>query len=73
MNHSIQEWLTPASLSYLSECLQACQSPEMLADLRAIAPPEALREAAKRLSPTKRQQIKAWVEFLNNAGRRVAA
>jgi len=73
MNHSIQEWLTPASLSYLSECLQACQSPEMLADLRAIAPPEALKESAKRLSGKKRQQLKQWVEELNSAGRRVAA
>jgi hypothetical protein len=67
MNHSIQEWLTPASLSYLSECLQACQSPEMLADLRAIAPPQALKQATKRLSAKKREQIKEWVLVLNSA------
>lgn len=59
------EWLSPQSLAYLAECLQACQGPTMLADLRAIAPAEALREAAKRLSPTKRQQIRVWVEQLN--------
>jgi hypothetical protein len=72
MNPILQEWLTPQSLSYLAEWLQFCQSAEMLADLRAIAPPEALRQATKRLSPKKREQIKEWVLTLNSA-REVAA
>lgn len=67
------EWLTPASLAYLAECLQYCENAAMLADLRAIAPPQALRESVKRLSPAKRRQIKAWVEYLNKLGQEVAA
>lgn len=67
MNRSIQEWLTPASLSYLSEALQCCENAEMVSDLRAIAPREALREATKRLSAKKREQIKQWVLALNSA------
>jgi hypothetical protein len=66
MTTALSEWLTPASVSYLAECLQHCQDSGMLADLRAIAPPQALKEASKRLSPAKRQQIKAWVERLNS-------
>jgi hypothetical protein len=67
MTTSTQEWLTPASIAYLSECLQYCQNSSMLADLRAIAPPQALREATKRLSAKKREQIKGWVLVLNSA------
>jgi len=67
MNLILEEWITPASISYLAECLQYCQNAEMLSDLRAIAPVEALREAAKRLSRKKREQIKEWVQQLNSA------
>jgi uncharacterized membrane protein len=66
------EWLTPQSISYLAECLQYCKNPEMLEDLRAIAPAEALRQASQRLSQRKRKQIKVWVQQLNSA-REVAA
>jgi len=60
-----EAWLTPASSSYLAECLQCCENSEMLADLRSFCPPLALKEATKRLSVTKRQQIKVWVKALN--------
>jgi uncharacterized membrane protein len=65
MTTSLQEWLSPQSVAYLSECLQICETSKMLADLRAIAPPEALRQASQRLSPRKRQQIRVWVQQLN--------
>ncbi len=68
----MQQWLVPSSIAYLCECLQACENVDMVADLRRIAPPEALREATKPLSARKRQQIKAWVQQLNLA-REVAA
>jgi hypothetical protein len=69
---NLAEWLSPPSIAYLSECLQYCENPEMLSDLRAIAPAEALRQASQRLSQTKRKQIKVWVQQLNSA-REVAA
>lgn len=60
------EWIAPLNLAYLAECLQYCENSEMLADLRAIAPAEALREATKRLSAKRREQIKQWVLALNS-------
>lgn len=65
--NSLQEWLSPQSLACLAEWLQFCRNAEMLAELRAITPPEALKESAKRLSLTKREQIKSWVLALNAA------
>ena len=62
-----KEWLTRPSLAYLAGYLQFCDNAEMLAELRAIAPAEALREAAKRLSQRKRNEIKEWVLILNSA------
>jgi hypothetical protein len=67
MNNSLQEWLTPANLTYVAECLQICANGQMVADLRGFIPPEALRQATARLSPKKREQIKAWVLALNSA------
>lgn len=73
MNSStLQEWLEPASIAYLSDCLQGCSSPEMVEDLREFAPREALQEATKKLSAPKREQLKNWVIMLNSA-RGVAA
>lgn len=73
MNSStLQEWLEPSSIGYLSDCLQSCSSPEMVQDLRKFVPAEALREATKRLSKPKREQLKNWVVMLN-ASREVAA
>jgi len=65
MNPILEEWLSPASLGYLSECLQACRDIQMIADLRSFCPALALLEASKRLSRKKCQEIKAWVLELN--------
>jgi hypothetical protein len=65
--NSLQEWLSPPSLAYIAEYLQFCENPEMLSELRVVVPPEALREAAKRLSQRKRNEIKEWVLSLNSA------
>lgn len=67
MNSILEEWLSPPSIAYIAEYLQFCENPEMLSELRAIAPPEALKQATKRLSPNKREQIKQWVVVLNSA------
>jgi hypothetical protein len=63
------EWLSPASVCYIAECLQQCESAAMIADLRSFVPPQALKKAVKRLSPTKHQQVRQWVELLNAKGR----
>jgi hypothetical protein len=62
-----ESWLNPASLGYLAECLHECRDAAMVADLRSFVPPAALREATKRLSQKKREQIKEWVLALNLA------
>ena len=67
----IREWLTLESVAYLSQCLLACENPQMLVDLRKFCPPAALREASKKLPETNKKQIRAWVEYLN--GGEVAA
>ncbi|KAB8316170.1 hypothetical protein SD81_028260 [Tolypothrix campylonemoides VB511288] len=69
----LKEWLSPSSVAYLASCLQICENAEMVADLRSFAPPKALREATKRLSPRKRQQLKDWVLLLNSSEKGVAA
>lgn len=56
-----QHWLTDESVQYVADCLKDCESREMLDDLRALYPVEALRLAARRLPQQKRQIIKQWV------------
>ncbi|HEY9799260.1 MAG TPA: plasmid replication protein, CyRepA1 family [Leptolyngbyaceae cyanobacterium] len=57
----IQSWLTDESMECLAAYLEACSSPEMLSQLREIAPATALKLAARRLPPAKKQMIKRWV------------
>jgi len=59
------EWLTIESIDYIVECLEACKSPEMLADLRAIFPRQALRSASIKVSEAQRQTLVQWLQFLN--------
>lgn len=56
-----QQWLTDESVQYLADCLAACENPQMLSELRAIAPAAALKEAARKLPAQQKQIIKQWV------------
>ncbi|MBW4687281.1 MAG: hypothetical protein KME40_19755 [Komarekiella atlantica HA4396-MV6] len=60
-----QEWLTIESIDYIAECLEACESPEMLADLRAIFPRQALRSASIQVNDAQRQRLVQWLQLLN--------
>ncbi|QLE59692.1 hypothetical protein [Nostoc sp. TCL26-01] len=59
------EWLTIESIDHIVECLEACQSLEMLADLRAIFPRRALRSASIKVSKAQRQRLVQWLQVLN--------
>lgn len=59
------EWLIIESIDYIVECLEACESLEMLADLRAIFPSAALRSASIKVSNAQRQRLVQWLQVLN--------
>lgn len=59
------EWLTIESIDYIVECLEACESPQMLADLRAIFPRVALRSASIKVGAAQRQRLVEWLQLLN--------
>jgi hypothetical protein len=59
------EWLTLESIDYIAECLEACKSPDMVADLRAIFPRQALRCASIKVCEAQRQSIVQWLQLLN--------
>ncbi|BAY14227.1 hypothetical protein [Calothrix sp. NIES-2098] len=59
------EWLTIESIDYIAECLEACESLEMVADLRAIFPRAALRSASTKVSDIQRQKLVQWLQLLN--------
>ncbi|BAY19990.1 hypothetical protein NIES21_58600 (plasmid) [Anabaenopsis circularis NIES-21] len=59
------EWLTIESIDYIAECLEACKSMEMLADLRAIFPKQALRSASIKVGDAQRQRLVQWLQVLN--------
>ncbi|OUL23998.1 hypothetical protein BV378_20430 [Nostoc sp. RF31YmG] len=59
------EWLTLESMDYIAECLEACETLEMLADLRAIFPRVSLREASTKVSDAQRQRLVQWLQLLN--------
>lgn len=60
------EWLTKESIDYIVECLEFCSNAEMLADLRAIFPRQALRTASVRVNAAQRQRIVVWLQELNS-------
>ncbi|MBW4644090.1 MAG: hypothetical protein KME23_14070 [Goleter apudmare HA4340-LM2] len=60
------EWLTSESTDYIAECLEFCQNSEMLADLRAIFPREALRLSSVKVSIAQRERIKLWLQQQNS-------
>jgi hypothetical protein len=58
----LDNWNKPETLTDLAELLAACDSQEMLADLRGCdIPSDALRVAARQLPAEKWQQVRAWV------------
>jgi len=59
------EWLTIESIDYIVECLEACETLEMLADLREIFPRAALRSASIKVCEAQRQRIVKWLQVLN--------
>ncbi|MBE9205885.1 hypothetical protein IQ244_05020 [Nostoc sp. LEGE 06077] len=59
------EWLTIDSIDYIAECLEACESLEMLADLREIFPRAALRSASIQVREAQRQRLVSWLQVLN--------
>ncbi|QLE59869.1 hypothetical protein [Nostoc sp. TCL26-01] len=59
------EWLANESIDYIVDCLEYCHNPQMLADLRAIFPRQALRSASIKVSPVQRERIKLWLQQLN--------
>ncbi|MBU7582474.1 MAG: hypothetical protein KAF91_06100 [Nostoc sp. TH1S01] len=61
------EWLTMESIDYIAECLEACESLEMVADLRTIFPRRALRSASIKVCEAQRQKLVHWLQVLNQA------
>jgi hypothetical protein len=59
------EWMCPESLDYIAECLEACEDPAMVQDLRRISPREALLAATKRVTLVQRERLRQWVIELN--------
>ncbi|MBD2205894.1 hypothetical protein H6G33_27340 [Calothrix sp. FACHB-1219] len=59
------EWLTLESIDYIADCLEACETMEMLADLRAIFPRVALRCASIKVNAVQRQIIGEWLQQMN--------
>lgn len=59
------EWLCLDSISYIAECLEACTSIDMLADLREIFPRQALTVASVQVCELQRKRIQKWLQVLN--------
>ncbi|WP_017314228.1 hypothetical protein [Mastigocladopsis repens] len=58
------EWLSADNLEAIAEFLEACEDFSMLADLRALFPREALRQASRRVNPAQRALLKDWLAQL---------
>jgi len=53
------------SIAYITECLEACTSLEMLADLREIFPRHSLKVASVNVCELQRKRITKWLAELN--------
>jgi hypothetical protein len=62
-----KEWLALESLDYIVECLEACESFEMLADLRELFPRQTLKVASVKVSASQRERIILWLQQLNQS------
>jgi hypothetical protein len=54
-------WLEDESINCVADWLSCCEDPEMLREIRAIAPVAALKIASRKLSSDKREKIRQWV------------
>lgn len=61
-----EEWLEPENLADTAALLSACDDAQMLADVRAVVPDYALKEACKLLPKLRLIQLKQWVLQLNS-------
>ncbi|AFY41813.1 hypothetical protein [Nostoc sp. PCC 7107] len=59
------EWLKIESTDYIAECLEACETLEMVADLREIFPRRALSSASIKVEEVQRQRLVNWLQVLN--------
>ncbi|WP_414756088.1 hypothetical protein [Anabaena sp. CCY 9910] len=60
-----QEWLCLDARAYIAECLEACVTVEMLADLREIFPRQALTVASVQVCELQRKRIQRWLKEQN--------
>ncbi|WP_414562525.1 MULTISPECIES: hypothetical protein [unclassified Anabaena] len=60
-----QEWLCLDSMGYIAECLEACTSIDMLADLREIFPRQGLTVSSVQVCELQRKRIQKWLKLLN--------
>jgi hypothetical protein len=73
-----EEWNQPGQIEKIASWLAACETLEMLRELRGgdtppveglekyVVPPAVFKAAARGLEPSKRKQIKDWVLVLNS-------
>ncbi|MGI8500678.1 MAG: plasmid replication protein, CyRepA1 family, partial [Hassallia sp.] len=66
VEHTTEEWLKPENLVDTAALLEACESAEMIEDVRAAVPSYVLKAASKLLQPSKFIQLKQWVSQLNS-------
>ncbi|MBD2300751.1 hypothetical protein H6G80_14215 [Nostoc sp. FACHB-87] len=59
------EWLKMESIDYIAECLETCETLEMVADLREIFPRQTLRSASIKVCEAQRQRLINWLQVLN--------
>ncbi|OCQ94198.1 hypothetical protein BCD64_05365 [Nostoc sp. MBR 210] len=59
------EWLKMESIDYIAECLEVCETLEMVADLREIFPRQTLRSASIKVCEAQRQRLINWLQVLN--------
>jgi hypothetical protein len=66
VDHTTEVWNKPEEIEIIASWLNDCESLEMLSVLReSSVPPSVFKEASRRLSASKREQIKEWVLELN--------
>ena len=68
VDHTTDDWLTPESLASIAGDLEAsfeADDAEILAELRLLCPPYALRSASLLVPVSSREQIRQWVVSQN--------
>lgn len=55
------KWLSPEAIENLSGYLSACESPQMLQDIRSFAPIKAIKQALKLLKENIKNTLEQWL------------